>query len=132
MKGYFITDLDVRKKAADVSSDGRGTWILTSDLIYHSWVLKRTITVPAGFVTDFASVPRLPIAFLLAGDEGHAAAVLHDWLYTAHICTRAEADEVFLEALEIGGEPWWRRNLMWLGVRVGGGSAWDAAGPTQP
>ena len=30
---------------------------------------RDTITVPTGFLTDFASVPRMPIVFLLFGDR---------------------------------------------------------------
>ena len=39
------------------------------------------ITVPEGYTTNFASVPRIPIIFDLVGGYGHAAAVLHDYLY---------------------------------------------------
>ena len=44
-------------------------------------MLKDTITVPTGFFTDFASVPRMPFVFLLFGDVAHEAAVIHDYLY---------------------------------------------------
>lgn len=128
----FITDLDVRKLTADSSTDRRGTWKLLQPLVYRSDRLGYTLTVPAGFVTDFASVPRLPVAYLLTANRGHEAAVLHDWLYTTHAVERAEADALFSEALEAGGEPAWRRGLMWLGVRLGGWTAWDAAPQRQP
>lgn len=129
---HFITDLDVRKLTHDASSDQRGTWKLLAPLVYSSDLAGRIITVPAGFLTDFASVPRLPVAFLLTGDTGHAAAVIHDYLYTTHQVDRATADGVFKEALRAGDEPGWRAWLMWLGVRVGGGRPWDADGPQQP
>ncbi len=128
---HFITDLDVRKLTHDASADKRGTWKLIAPLVYFS-DLAGTITVPGGFVTDFASVPRLPIAFLLAGDTGHAAAVIHDFLYTSHQVRRETADAVFKEALLVGGEPGWRAWLMWAAVRIGGGGPWDAAGQRQP
>lgn len=126
----FVTDLDVRKLGRDASADKRGSWKLLQLLVYESDRIGQII-VPAGFVTDFASVPRLPVAYLLAGDTGHAAAVLHDWLYTTHEVSRADADAVFAEALEVGGEPAWRRGLMWLGVRLGGWGPWNKDGQRQ-
>lgn len=126
----FLTDLDVRR-VRDTSSDGRGTWSLLSVFMYESDVLGKTVVVPAGFVTDFASVPRVPVAFLLAGDSGHEAAVIHDWLYYTHEVTRSQADAAFREALVAGGESW-RSWLMWAAVRLGGGFSWDSSGQRQP
>lgn len=127
---HFITDLDVRKLTHDASADQRGSWRLLSPLVYSS-DLAGTITVPSGFLTDFASVPRLPVTFLLAGDCGHAAAVIHDFLYTTHQVSRATADAVFREALRAGGEPGWRAWLMWAGVRIGGSRPYEADGQKQ-
>lgn len=128
----FITTLDVRKLARDPSSDKRGTWKLLTPLVYHSDMLGETVAVPFGFVTDFASVPRIPIAHLLAANCGHEAAVLHDWAYTTHFITRAQADALFHEALLVGGEPKWRAWLMWAGVRIGGSGPYERAGQQQP
>jgi len=99
-------------------------WRLLAPLRYQSAVLGTLIEVPTGFLTDLASVPRLPLAYLLAGDTAHEAAVVHDYLTQVHICTRAQADAVFYEAMAVTGEPRWRRVLMWSAVRVAGGWAW--------
>jgi len=130
----FITELDVRRVGP--GPQGRSTWKLLAPLAYKSDTLSKTIVVPAGFVTDFASVPRLPLAFLVAGDCAHQAAVIHDWLYTVHALdgaevSRAQADAVFREAIRVSdqGAPAW---LMWAAVRVGGGGSWNAPGATQP
>lgn len=129
----FVTELDVRRLGP--GPKGRGTWKLLAPLVYAS-DLVGTVDVPMGFVTDFASVPRLPLAFLAAGDHAHQAAVIHDWLYTTHAVggqaiTRAQADAVFEEAIRCSDPdaPAW---LMWAGVRIGGSGAWDAVGATQP
>ena len=127
---HFVTDLDVRKHTHDASADQRGTWSLTAPLVYRSDLIG-LITVPAGFVTDFASVPRIPVAFLLAGDCGQETAVIHDFLYTTHQVDRAKADAVLREALVAGSEPRWRAWLMWLGVRIGGAKPYEAAGQKQ-
>lgn len=116
MKSEFRTTLDTR-----VLTDS--SFQLLSPLVYFSEHLDKVVTVPAGFVTDFASVPRLPVAYLLAGGAADQAAVVHDYLYHHHeICSRGDADAVFDEAMGVTGQPWWRRKMMWAGVRLFGGS----------
>lgn len=96
-----------------------GEWVLLAPLEYASKRHGMTVTVPQGFTTDFASVPRLPFAYALFGDRGHKAAVIHDYLYATKSVSRSVADSIFKEALsEI--EPGWRAWAMWLGVRIGG------------
>ncbi len=115
----------------DESRDGRGTRELLGMLAYQSDVAGRIFVAPKGFVTDFASVPRIPVAYLLTGGCADQAAVIHDWLYTSHEVDRAMADAVFREAVALGN-PGWRAWLMWAGVRIGGGGSWEAPGPKQP
>jgi hypothetical protein len=126
----FLTPLDLRR-IEDTSADGRGTWRLLSDLIYRSDVAGITVTAPTGFITDLASVPRMPFAHMLTAGTGHAAAVIHDVLYSGHQVTRAMADDVFYEALLVLGVPKWRAWLMWSGVRIGGRGPWKAEGQEQ-
>lgn len=126
----FLTPLRV-EEVDDNSNDGRGSWRLIDPLVYRSDVAARTFTVPAGFVTDFASVPRIPVAFLLCGDVGHPAAVVHDWLYTCQSVPRELADAVLREAATLVGVPAWRAQLMYAGVRAGGSSHWTAPGQDQ-
>lgn len=85
------------------------------------------VEVPAGFETDFASVPRWPLTFALLGQYGHAAAVLHDWLYSTGQLPRAAADRLFLNALRSSGIARWRAWLMFAGARVGGARRYSHA-----
>lgn len=110
-------------QAADNKDDGE--WQLTAALVYQSDVADQTFIVPRGFRTDLASVPRLPIIFLLTGDSSSEAAVVHDMLYTDKPVPRRVADAVLREASAVTGVPWWRRNLMWAGVRLFGWSHWN-------
>jgi len=117
--GEFVTSLRVEKSEEPSSVFGRAEWTLTSVLVYNSDVLGKLVIVPTGFRMDFASVPRLWVAYALAGDVGHAAAVVHDYLLVTGVIARSLADKVFLEALEAEGVPAWRRYVMYAGVRVG-------------
>jgi hypothetical protein len=109
-----------------------GEWVndevfkLHEDLIYYSELLGTDIIVPKGFETDFASVPRLPFIYSLFGDRAHHESVIHDYLYRTlpHICTREQADKVFLEAMTIREKNWFIRESMFIGVRFGGKSSW--------
>lgn len=120
----FLSDLYTRN-IDDISHDGRGSWQLLRDLVYQSDVAQKIIRVPKKFITDFASVPRIPIAYLLVGDTAHKAAVIHDYLYTTHEVTRKIADEVLFEAAIVCGIPRWRANILWSSVDTFGGKPWE-------
>ena len=121
---YFLSKLEVTMIDND-AAQGRGEWSLDEDFSYYSDVARMKITAPKGFQTDFASVPRLPIVFWLAGDTSTEAAVIHDWLYTSKITTRRVADAVLREAGKVSGVPAWRRWMIWAGVRAFGQRPWD-------
>ena len=116
----FLNDLDVHLM-------GDYTWLLDSCLVYYSVILGCTVTVPKGFATDLASVPRVPFIYEAWGNRAHREAVLHDYLYRAGAvpdCTRDQVDRVFLEAMESRGVKWSIRYPMYWGVRLGGWTAW--------
>lgn len=106
----------------DAEDKDTGNWYLYAPLIYESDKAGRIITVPAGFPTDLASTPRIPIIYEVVGNIAVRAAVVHDYLYTSGRESRAVADAVFLEACQVTGVSWFRRWAMWAGVRVGGAS----------
>lgn len=102
-----------------------GTWRLLQS--FDVMVNNVVYSVPAGFETDFASVPRLPITFSLFGDIGHRSAVLHDFLYSGEVnVTREFADDVLRNALIEEGVSTWKARSMWLAVRLGGGSHFES------
>ena len=94
--------------------------ILRSDFIVKYY--DQTIIVPEGFTTDFASVPRIPIAFTLFAQRAKKSAVLHDYLYETRKFPRLECDKAFLCAMEAEGLGWFTRHAMYQGVRLGGGA----------
>jgi len=124
----FLTEL-VAECVDDLAASGRGIWRIVRPLVYQSDVLGKTIVVESGFLTDYASVPRVPLAYLLFGDTSHKAAVLHDWLFHHHeMCDEPTANLVLLEASKVEGIPTWRRFGIYLGVKIGGRSSWEEDG----
>jgi len=75
------------------------------------------ITVPAGYRTDFASVPRIFWRIIPPVGRYGKAAVVHDWLYDTESRPRKEADKIFLEAMEVLEVPKWKRKAMYYAVR---------------
>lgn len=100
-----------------VKLNKNSTWTLIEPLIYD--FRHQEIKVPAGFRTDFASVPRLPVLFAFIGDVGQKAAAVHDYLYATH-SDRHFADDCFRQALKDSGVSSLRAGVMWLGVRMFG------------
>ena len=115
----FLTELDVRLRDNKI-------WVLDSPLVYESNLIGK-IEVPSGFETDFASVPRLPVIYVLWGDRAHREAVVHDYLYridSIPLVLFSMANRVFLEAMETREKDWFVRWPMFLGVRFGGHSSY--------
>ena len=83
------------------------------------------VTVPRGFRTDFASVPRL--FWIIFPPDGlyTQSAVLHDYLYYKQIYTRKKSDLIFLEGMKVLGVSWWKRKAMYWAVRIASGIPWN-------
>ena len=112
-------------------SDGN-TWIIESDFGYDVGIEGSgiTVNVPIGFMTDFASVPRIFWVIIPKWGKYGNAAVIHDWLYWSKnimgkTITRKQADDIFREAMGILEVPKWEIFCMYWGVRVGGWKAWS-------
>lgn len=94
------------------------------------------VDIPAGFLTDLASIPRVLRSIVPVHGKGNAAAVVHDYLYrfpcfrttaetTPVQLSRAECDGAFYEALRVLGCPRLRARVMHTGVRAGGWVGWN-------
>jgi hypothetical protein len=82
------------------------------------------ITVPTGFHTDGASVPRVFWSIFQPYGAYFPAAIIHDWLYSAqskrlHI-DRKTADLIFKESMFNLGIGWATRETIYRAVRLGG------------
>lgn len=102
----------------------RNKWLTCARLCYLDKAGKLHV-VPEGFLTDFASVPRLA-QWLIDDDDFAPAAVLHDWFYASHIVTKREADALFREALRSLGCGWLSSWIQWRAVHRLGFIAWNS------
>ena len=87
----------------------------------------RRFIIPAGFVTDFASVPRCFWFILPPMGRYGKAALLHDWLYYTKYLPRSEADRVFLEVMLMMGVRSWKAYVMYSAVRLFGWIKWKSS-----
>ncbi|EJM0852372.1 DUF1353 domain-containing protein [Salmonella enterica] len=78
------------------------------------------IEVPAGFVTDLATIPRIFWAFMPPDGKYAKAAIIHDYLYDNALRTKQEADRIFLDGMTVLGVPQWKRIIMYYAVRLFG------------
>jgi len=77
------------------------------------------IDVPAGFLTDYASIPRL-FWRIWPHDDCAEAAVVHDWLYSQPDADRLFADAMLALVMRLTGKPRLMRWAFYLAVRCGG------------
>lgn len=93
---------------------------LTDPLIYLSALTHKIHTVPTGFESDGASVPR-PFWFLFPPSGPYTpAAILHDWFCVERCVPSAIAHRMLLEAMHSLGVPRRIRWPMYAAVRVFG------------
>lgn len=88
---------------------------------YHGKYIKnREVIIPAGYVTDFYTIPKA-LQWIWAKDifPPHPS-VLHDYLLTHMYTTftRAQANRIFYEAMKSMFVPCVRRELFYAGVSL--------------
>ena len=97
-------------------------YILTESFCYYREdKSKKDIIVPKGFMTDFASTPRILWSVLPPFGRYAKCAVLHDYLceeFHKGKCNRNEADRIFLESMEAISIPFFTKWSLYLGVRI--------------
>jgi hypothetical protein len=83
-----------------------------------------TVTVPAGFVTDLTSIPRVFWSALRPDGDYVYAAILHDYLYWTQDQSREVADKILRAGMQDFGVSAPIVETIYEGVRLGGGSSW--------
>lgn len=107
---------------ADMRMVGRYSFELLAPFEFHvgEYPSAEVIRVPAGFVTDLASIPRALWSILPPHGKWAKAAIVHDYLYVHAIRNKSYADKVFLEGMEVLGVGKIRRTAMYWAVRLFG------------
>lgn len=102
-------------------------WSLATPLSWGGSLTAPAFTVPVGFMTDLASVPRI-LRNLPAFDpnaQSRKAAVGHDWLYWWQGWGKDRADAFLREAMIAEGCTAADAEAFYIAVHLGGGSSWD-------
>ena len=102
-----------------------GNFMVKESFRYHVGDIsnKIIIEVPAGFITDFSSVPSFLNFIVPKLGRYNSASVIHDLLYQLvreGKFNRAIADAIFLEAMEVSGVRFSQRWLMYICLRLVG------------
>jgi hypothetical protein len=105
--------------------DGRN-WIVREPMTYTVGISKDSVTVPIGFVTDFASIPQVLQSIIRQNGLYLLPAVVHDYLYWKQTCTRDQADQILLLAMIENKVDDFHRIAIYSAVRAAGSFAWDA------
>ena len=117
----------------DMRHHDRNTFELLAPLgfavVVDELSISEHIVVPAGFVTDGASIPWIARIFIPKWHRNVAkASVLHDWLYSKHSdrdLQRHHADQIYKQALIDAGCKTWRVHCIYAAVRLFGASSWQ-------
>ena len=100
-------------------------WYLREPLVWQAFD-GNVVRVPAGFVTDFASVPKVVWSLLPKWERYGPAAVVHDYLYWSQSVPREQADRYFLEAMGDSDVPALKKRTIYGAVRLFGRLSWRA------
>jgi hypothetical protein len=105
---------------------GNNRWRNIEPFEYHvnTYPSDEVITVPIGFETDFASIPRIFWSILSPIDKHGKAAVIHDFCYYHGLYTRKVCDMIFREGMRVLNVKPWKATTMYYVLRVTGWYAW--------
>jgi hypothetical protein len=105
---------------------GKNLWKNYQPFEYHigTYPSDEIITVPAGFKTNFASVPRIFWPILSPIDDHGKAAVIHDYCYAKGLYNRRISDKIFREGLRVLNVKSWKVFCMYYGLRMFGWIVW--------
>ena len=110
--------------------------VMTQDgskwIIQKNWFVRVgrfVITVPKGFESDGASVPKVLWSFIAPFGNHLKAAIVHDFLYSKKNDTginKTLADRIFMKLMEQCGVSRWKMYSMGGAVKLFGKSHWDS------
>ena len=99
---------------------GKRKWKLLEDFTVKIKMKNSEITIPKGFITDKASIPRIAFTLFPRSVSYDFASIIHDYLYEEKMWTRKDCDKIFKSFLKLAGVSNLKVNTMYHAVRVGG------------
>lgn len=120
--------------APDFEDESGKLWVVLEPITYEtSKLFGWRVTVPKGFKTDLASLP--PLTRFLVRQRGHlhkinSGAILHDYLYATHGCSRGQADLICEGEWRGDGVPRWEAKLFRSTIQMFGKHAYKT-GPER-
>lgn len=89
---------------------------------------RKLIFVPKDFILDFGSIHRSLWVIIGGPASGkyRRGAFVHDWLYACQRVSRKESDKIFLDMMTKDKVNYFKKYLIYLGVRAGGWYAWNS------
>lgn len=111
-----------------VSRFAEPIWFLLKPITWRpneSQSQYKTVQVPVGFVTDFASIPRVFWSLLPPDGIYTYPAIIHDFLYWTQTVSREVADKIFKFSMEEFGVRTLTSKTIYTAVRVAGTTSWN-------
>lgn len=103
----------------ELMPDGKSIRLLEDLTIgYYTLVYK-------GFVSDFASIPRIFHPILPKLGLYSEPSIVHDFLYESGLFSKKESDKIFDYLNKLYGVKPWKRRAIYYGLRIGGWVAWN-------
>jgi len=98
-------------------------WITLADIVFI--IDGERHTIKAGFVTDFASIPKISRVTINRIGHGVMGFIIHDWLRTdeGQIMSTKKCDKALYEFMIMLGESWYTSNKVYYSLR---GFGWTA------
>ncbi|BDD79455.1 hypothetical protein [Burkholderia phage FLC8] len=129
--GSFDNDVGIIYDEAQSKAKDKDLWHTDDTFTFFIGEVtdQKYVTVPKGFITDGATVPRLLWGIFPPWGVYGQAAVTHDYLCTTLALTRNgdnpvlkisqdEVDLIFEKAMKVLGTPWWKRKIMYWAVHL--------------
>ncbi len=129
-------DDDAVPRVVLTRDEAKRVWVLFEKCSYQT--AGHTITAPANYETDLASIPRIFWSILAPEELSLAAPLFHDLIYRCggslpqdglnpfdgKLYERKEVDDLFLELMKKAKIPRWKRTAAYLAVRGFAAFAW--------
>jgi hypothetical protein len=115
---FLFSCSSINKPSVTQLSSNPPLYMVSHPLRYITDDGKHKIIVPAGFITDLASIPSVLWWWESPHETTLAPAILHDYLYWQQTCTKDESDAVMYLAMKKLELSFTKRELIYAGIRT--------------